>query len=343
MNERLTNHSFLDFSDALTGYRLSNILMLVEQVALFEGLDAQGERAAQICARIGWDPTYGKRFLDCLCSLGLLECADDHYQPSQFSRHFLCRSSPSYQGQTLAFEQQLLHSWQQLQATLRAGQRVFATSDKSAEQLDQAYSRYLGAMDEAAMLRAEEVWQAIPPLADHGRILDLGGGSGAYLATFLSRYPGWLAIYCDLPQVVDSAHHHRLAPLSKRITWCRCNLLDAAASELDAISSASCDVTLLSNLVHCQDFHETTRIIQRAAEKTAPEGLLLIHDFFSDCGWRGALYDLHMMLNTYNGRTYRAQECIAMAATRGFCCHKLQALGSGSTLLLLARTPSALR
>ena len=112
----------------------------------------------------------------------------DHYTPSRFSRNFLCRSSPNFQGRTLRFEQQLHQSWQQLGATLRAGQRVFATGDKTEAQLRQAFGLYLGAMDEAATIRAAELWQMLPTLPQQGRILDLGAGSGAYLAAFLDRY-----------------------------------------------------------------------------------------------------------------------------------------------------------
>ena len=335
--------SFREFSDQLTGYRLSTVLMLLEESALFAFIGDQGESLGSICARIGWDQAYGKRFLDCLCRLGLLELRDDRYAASRLSRAFLCHNSPAYQGHTLRFEQQLLQSWQQLGATLKAGKRVFAAGDKPDEELNQAFSLYLGSMDEAATIRAEELWQTFGPIRQQGLILDLGAGSGAYLAAFLARHPLWRAIYCDLPQVVDSAAHHRLDNDDARISWCRCNLLSEETIELDAIEPGSCDLVLLSNLLHCQGETETNRIVQRAAEKTAPEGLLLIHDFFSDCDWRGALYDLHMMLNTYNGRTYTVQECVDMAAESGFCCHRSQTLVSGSTLLTFARNESMLR
>nr|WP_321465599.1 methyltransferase [uncultured Desulfobulbus sp.] len=326
----------------MTGYRLSSILLLMEEVALFDVVGEQGETGETICSRIGWDRAYGKRFLDCLCRLGLLDLEGASYLPSRFSRTFLCRRSAAFQGQTLAFEQHLHRSWQQLGATLRAGQRVFATENKSETELAEAFRLYLGAMDEAAALRAEELWQAIGPLPPRGCILDIGAGSGAFLAAFLRRHPTWSAMYCDLPQVVDSSNHPRLDPFASRLSWCRCNLLDAGDPEFAALPSSGYDLVLLSNLIHCQSAEENERILQRAVEKTAAEGKLLIHDFFSDCGWRGALYDLHMMLNTYNGRTYPVEECVDMAARCGFGYHISQALHSGSTLLTLARSESVL-
>ena len=336
------SNSFLHFSDGLTGYRLSCVLMLIEEVALFDIIDEQGATSEHICARIGWDRHYGRRFLDCLQRLGLLEFDGALYQPSRFSSMFLCRSGVSFQGKTLQFEQKLHAAWQNLGSTLRAGKRLLTAGDKTEAELQQALALYLGSMDEAAAIRSEELWQALGPLPEQGCILDIGAGSGAYLATFLHRYPGWSAIYCDLPMVVDSSCHHRLDPYSSRITWCRANLLSDAPSPLDDIEPGSCQLVLLSNLIHCQGREETSGLLQRVAQKTSPEGRLLIHDFFSDCGWRGALYDLHMMLNTYNGRTYRVEECVDMAGKSCFCCHTSHTLTSGSTLLIFARSESML-
>ena len=65
--------------------------------------------------------------------------------------------------------------------------------------------------------------------------------------------------------------------------------------------------------------------------------MLVVHDFFTDCGWRGALYDIHMMLNTFNGRTYTLQEIAGLASSAGLCRSVSAQLPSGSAVLVLAR------
>jgi len=339
----LDEADFLAFSDLLTGYRQAEALMLAHGAGIFAAVGREGGEGAAICAQVGWKPVYGERFLRCLCGLGLLERTGSRYTLSGFAARYLLSASEHYQGRTLVFEQQLRHSWQHLAATLETGQRVFATNDKSHEELQQALATYLGAMDEAARIRARELWDALPMDAVSGILLDMGAGSGAFLADFLERYPGWQGIFCDLPEVVSSiALQPPVAGMVGRLNWCACNLLATDDPGLDAINDRTCALVLLSNVIHCQGAAETSLLLYKAAAKTSDQGLLVIHDFFSDTGWRGALYDIHMMLNTYNGRTCPQEEIRAMAASCGFGHHRSRPLASGSTALIFARRPEFL-
>ena len=329
---------FLAFSDLLTGYRQAAVLMLAHEAGIFAAVGREGCTGPELCAKVGWEQVYGERFLHCLCGLGLLRREEARYTLTPFSRTYLAPHAPHYQGQTLLFERQLHQSWQQLEATLTTGQRVFATVDKSPEDLQQALALYLGAMDEAARIRAEELWTALPMSTPTGTILDLGAGSGAFLAAFLEQNPGWSGIFCDLPEVVASAGlHQRLAGVAERLAWCACNLLADEPSPLDAIEDRSCKLVLLSNLIHCQGPTETQLLLAKAAAKTAEHGTVVIHDFCTDTGWRGAVYDLHMMLNTYNGQAYSKEEIVAMATSCGLAHRDCIQLPSGSTALVLAR------
>jgi len=334
----MDDSSYRTFSDLLTGYRLSALLMQAHDSGLFDAMGQEGSDGAELCARLGWDPAYGDRFLRCLCGLGLLRQDGGRYRPGPFAAAYLCSASPQYQGKTLAFERQLQASWEQLTATLGAGERVFATQDKDPRELQKALSTFLGAMDEAARVRAVELWEWLPLAASEGTILDAGAGSGAFLAEFLRRYSSWKGIFCDLQEVVaDSGLHQRLAGIGDRLCWCGCNLLAQDPSDFDLIAPASCDLVLLSNIIHCQGIQETEGLLRKTAAKMKDRGMLVVHDFFTDCGWRGALYDIHMMLNTFNGRTYTLQEIAGLASSAGLCRSVSAQLPSGSAVLVLAR------
>ena len=243
------------------------------------------------------------------------------------------------QRHTLDFERQLFAAWQQLPQTLQAGKRVFATGNKSRQELQQSMILYLGAMDEAAQVRSQEVWKAFTPMTSRGVLLDMGAGSGRYAERFLEKSPDWEVILCDLPEVVSNADVHAcLGKYEEHIRWCAADLIGEDCPELESIDDASCDLVLLSNLIPCQAEVETARLIARGARKMKVGGRLLIHDFFQDVDPQGALYDLHMMLNTYNGRTYRCADIEEITGRNDCVSESRYQLTSGSTLLVFRKT-----
>lgn len=323
---------FRTFTDLLTGYRASQALLLAYRCGLLAQLGPGGKSAEELCTALGWDTAYGRRFLEALCGLGLLVGEDDGYDFAPAMQPLLASDGANRQWHTLEFEAQMFDSWRNLEDTLALGQRVFASGDKSPQELELARERYLGAMDEAARLRAIELWDVVGDLSAQGRLLDLGTGSGAYTRELLLRHPGWTVTCCDLPEVLARPQlHAALAPWQVQLTWIGCNLLEPWPPSLAA--SGPYDLVLLSNLIHCQGREETTALLGRAAVATALEGQVLIHDFFSDHGPHGALYDLHMMLNTYNGRTYTLRELEEMANGVGLVMGSRWRLRSGSTLV----------
>ena len=334
--------SFRAFSDLLTGYRASLALMVAHGSGLFERLGGHPLPATVLCRQLGWEEQYGRRMLECLCAMAILSKTGEGYRIDARVAALLDPASPFYQGAALDFESGLLTGWLQLERTLQAGCRIHGKDTKAPDELDRARKCYLGAMDGAAQIRAKELWDCVEGLPQQGRLLDVGAGSGAFVGEFLQRYQRWSAIYCDLPDIVDNhALHPGLHAYATRVSWCGCNLLSDEPSPWDQIEDHGCDLVLLSNLIHCQGAEETRRLLVKAFAKVAVHGRICIHDFFADGGSQGALYDLHMMINTYNGRTYAIDEILDMlAGTRSFV-HALYRLPSGSSLLVVqGTTPS---
>lgn len=325
---------FRSFTDLLTGYRASQALLVAHRCGLLEQLGGGGRSAEELCTALGWDPAYGRRFLDTLCALGLLQREEEYYDFTPTMRPLLAVDGSNRQWQTLEFEAQMFAAWSHLEETLVAGQRIFAAGDKSPHELKQARDRYLGAMDEAARIRAVELFDGLDDLPSHGRMLDLGTGSGAYVREFLNRHPDWTVTCCDLPEVLNRPQlRESLAPWREQISLIGCNLLATWPPSL--VTTDPYDLVLLSNLMHCQGWEETTVLLGQVAALTKPQGQVLVHDFFCDDSPFGALYDLHMLLNTYNGRTYAGGELEEMAKSQELMMESRWRLASGSTLMRL--------
>ncbi|MBU1172664.1 MAG: hypothetical protein KKD44_24150 [Proteobacteria bacterium] len=328
--------TFRDFQDLLTSYRISCVLLIAHELGIFDALEHGPGHAEDICRKTGMDRAYGLRFLDVLCHLGFLDKENGFLGLSDFSKQFLIKTADSYQGDALVFEKKMVESWQNLSQTLCQGKRVYNVMEKSPEEYRAALGLYLGAMDNVARIRAKELWDRINP-GQGGLILDAGAGSGAFLMEFLKRHPSWRGVFCDLPDVIHLAlDNPEIKPFLNRLDFKAVNFLD----DDQALESVRADIVLCSNVVHCQGRDETQLILSRLVPALAEQGLLLVHDFFIDAGYRGALYDLHMMLNTYNGRTYMTSDLCNMLSPLGLAHHKVLNLSSTSSALVFSKIPT---
>lgn len=303
--------SYKTFCDILTGYRLASVITQAVKTGIIDIVGQDGCSEANIIEATGIKEGEGARFLALLVHNGILERYDERVYLSQFSRKYLHKESASNQRDVLEFEQILADTWNGLDTILYKGQGAL-TTDKSAEEYAYRLNLFQSAMHEAAIVRSKELWDAFPPLADAGVIIDVGAGDGTYLKEFLRRHPHWQAIACDLPEVVvqiaDSA-----------ITSHACNLLDPG--ELKAFITqyrSTASIVVASNIIHCYSKQENAALLEQLKEIVHTDGLLVIHDFFIDGNSFGALYDLHMMVNTFNGRAYNFDDTVQMLADAGF-------------------------
>lgn len=328
--------SYTPCHDLLTAYRFSRILMTAHRLNVFEALGHERLTSWSICMNTGMDHDYGRRFLDTLSEMGLLERTENLYELSEFSRRYFLKGSPFYQGAAIDFEQRLEESWQTLGSALMEGKRVFSTHEKRQEDYEKDLNIYLSAMDNAAVVRASELWNALIARPS-GLILDVGAGSGAFLRTFLKMNQGWRALFCDLDDVVARAQKDPgLAIMKERLGFRICNFLDVEQIGR-ALKSVAADIILISNVIHCQGLIETERMIMSLVPYLAPDGMMVIHDFLTDGGVRGSVYDLHMMLNTMNGRTYHSDEIVRIFKQAGLVRYKRFELPSASSVMVFFR------
>jgi predicted metal-binding protein len=76
------------------------------------------------------------------------------------------------------------------------------------------------------------------------------------------------------------------------------------------------DLILLSNIIHAYGPLEAADILKHFAACLAPGGTIVVHDYIADLHdvdpIKGTLYDLHMLINTYNGRVYKLEEMLSL-------------------------------
>ena len=330
-----SDNSYKTFCDMTTGYRMFRVIGEAINTGIIDLLDDGVRSAEELLAATALQPEAGRRFITLLVNLGLLEEFAGKLYLSRFSKSYLSRSSTLSQRHVLAFEPVLMDNWARLGHVLHDGQGVLI-QERPADELEQRLHLFQQAMGEAAAVRSRELWDTIRHLPEQGTIIDMGAGDGTYLREFLQRHPGWNAIACDLPEVC-----RRMAgqSLPEGLSLYPCNIIDQEEmAVMVERHRGRADLLLFSNLCHCYGNDENQVLLRQAGGLLAEEGLLLIHDFYRDANGEGALYDLHMLVNTFNGRTYSIAQTATLLRGAGFPRHKVIELPSGSLALAATRT-----
>ncbi len=247
--------------------------------------------------------------LNALASLKLVEKRDGMFFNTAASARFFSAGSRDNAQPGLLHIAHIWHRWSMLTESVRTG-----TAVETGRQEDWTQD-FIAAMDHNAKERAGAVVKAV---ATDGikRMLDLGGGSGAYSIAFARALPGLKTEILDLADVVPLTQQYiREAGLSDRITTRVGDMLrDPLGENYDLI-------TILA-ICHMFSSDENRQLFKRAYAALAPKGRLVVQDFILEpsktAPRAAALFSLNMLVNTRAGASYSEPEYAAWLREAGF-------------------------
>ncbi len=315
--------------DLATGYWFSEALFAAVELDIFSRLDPDGSSAARMAQLLELDVRAMERFLEALRSMGLLTLGEGTFYNTKIATRYLVKGKGFYQGHSILWRKYLAAPWGNLREALKAGGRVFEPAPPESEELVERIRGYIRAMDDVARVKVREILPLFESLS--GSILDVGAGSGAVSAGFLERFPDTTATLIDLPHVLDYA-----AELQRhwgdRMFFCPANILEPWPVE-----RKSFDLVLLSNVLHAYAESEASHLVEEAVDCLSPGGLLLVHDFFLEHrSEKAALFDLNMLLNTYNGKVFPAGWVRGLLEGKGLHVTDLIVSGSDTGVIIAA-------
>lgn len=296
----MTNHKMLLEFDAIArGFMESRALLTAIELDAFTAIQ-EGATAGEAATRMGADARATEALLNVMVAIGAATKRDGVFRATPEAARFLAGDSPESLRTAMMHTVNMWERWNTLTEAVRAGTSVFDRK-RTPEQTES----FIAAMDRGGAARAGMVAAALD-LAGKTRVLDVGGGSGAYSIAFARANPSLRCVVFDLEPVTKiAARHIAAAGLEGRVTT---QVGDMLADDL----GAGYDLALLSSILHMLSPEDSIALLRKCHAALAPGGEVVIQDFIlSDdktAPRHGALFALNMLVATTAGNAYSGAE-----------------------------------
>jgi predicted O-methyltransferase YrrM len=294
--------TFDELSQIMRTAQESRTLLTAVELDVFTTVGA-GETAAGVATRLSLNPRATEMLLNALVALGALEKKDGVFHNTSETARYLVAGSPGDSRQALMHVVNGWRLWSTLTDAVRTGNSVMPTVVEAQE--PDRLRAFIAMMHK---LGAVNVGPFIAAVGAQGvnRLLDLGGGSGAYSIAFAQANDSLRAVVFDIPAVTEIASEHIAeAGLADRISTLGGDLLSGEFP-------AGNDLVLLSAIAHMFSETENQNLFRACFQALVPGGRLAVREFILDpdktTPRRAAMFSLNMLVSTRAGASYSEDE-----------------------------------
>jgi (2Fe-2S) ferredoxin/SAM-dependent methyltransferase len=319
-----------DLAEMVRGYMASRVALTAIELGVFTKLAAAPLEGEALAKALSTDPHATTVLADALVALGLLAKKGGAYENAPVAARFLVAGAKDDASTALAHNLSLWETWSTLTEVVRTGNPA-DRPDMDARG-DAWTTPFIAAMHKNAGTRAPAVVNAVG-VAGVKRMIDIGGGSGAYAIAFAKASETLEADVLDLATVTPIARGHiAAAGLAERV---RTKVGDLRA---DALGEGY-DLALLSAICHMLGPDENADLLKRVFAALAPGGRVVIQDHVmapeKTAPRAGALFAINMLVGTPHGGTYSEAEYTAWLRDAGFADVKRVKLPGGPNELVI--------
>jgi len=298
-----------DLYEMTRSYQSSRVLLTALELDVFSAIGS-GASAKNVAKEIHADARATETLLNALTGLGLAEKKNGTFFNSAESARFFATGSRDNARDGLLHIANIWHNWSTLTDAVRAG-----TSVATRKRDDNGVKSFIAAMDRNARERAGAVVKAVGAKGVK-RMLDLGGGSGAYSIAFARAIPELKSEILDVEAVVPLTRENiRKAGLADRIST---RVGDMTRDPL----GKNFDLVLASQICHMFSEDENRKLFKRVYEALAPGGRFVAQDFILEPSKTvpraAALFSLNMLVGTEAGSSYSEPEYANWLRDAGF-------------------------
>ncbi len=292
-------NSSIDFIlDISYAFQKSRILLTACEFEIFSIIGDNGLSSEKIAHKIDTDKIATERLLNALCALDLLIKKDNLYYNTKASMKHLVQGSEEFLG-NMEYIASTWDTWSNLSQTIKTGKSLkFASNDINNIKLIDNYS---AAVFWRASVEANDIVNLIKR-SGAKRILDLGGGMGAYAKALALQNPKAEIILFDIPHVASLAR--------KNIgQWGLDNQIKVMEGNFhtDDIGKGY-DLIFISRVLQLYSIWDNVKLLQKCFDSTTYGGHIVINESIIENDRtqpiQHVIWSLNLLLNSNGGDTY---------------------------------------
>jgi len=295
-----------------SSFQKSRIILSGFELDIFTNIDEAGATNNQIANKLQLDEHACERLLNALVSLSFLTKQNQLFFNTQDSFTFLSKKSPEYLG-GLMHSNHLWNTWSSLTQVIKTGTSAHP-DEINARGEDWLFS-FINAMHDRAKKQAPPQIANID-LSGVKSVLDVGGGSGAYSMSFVSRKPDIEAIVFDLTNVI---------PITKKFIEKEgfTNKIQTYTGDYtkDDLPNGF-DLVFLSAIIHSNSLEVNRDLIKKCFGALNKNGRIIIQDWIMNNDrtqpTSGAIFAINMLVGTEAGDCFTEEEVTDMLNASGF-------------------------
>lgn len=322
--------------EMVQGFWRSGALMAAVELGLFTAVSKGAGTASELASGLDITETNAERLMTACVALELLELSDDgRVSNAPDVERFLVEGSPRYAGPWMLFTKPRWADWGQLSEKLkskqvdRLGKYGEFTVERAREYHKATYSIGMG----AGRRFSRQV-----DLTGRKRVMDLGGGSGAYSIVLTEKFEGLNAVVLDLPAVVVVAKEVIAENgASDRIVAEAC---DFTADPFPT----DCDVAIMASNLPIYSREIIGQVVQKTFDALLPGGEMHLLGETLDDDRRGpvapALWGLSEAISGTTGLAHTNADCVGYFENAGFVDVSMNEFVPGSLARITGFKPS---
>ena len=342
--------AYLDFQyleDLSTAYWYSEILFAAIELKLFMLIDQNQKYSTtqSLAKAAGCKEKELGRLLKALNRLNLIHSFNGTFYNSQSAGIYLVPGKSTYLGDFLLYRRYMKAGWETIvQRVSLDGSTIPRSAGQNNDQDDDYEKKlfnYVQAMDILARQKALEIIKLLEGVDWETPALDVGCGAGAVSRALLQSCAQLSnkksAVLLDLPEVIAAAK--KIYP--NESDWDGIKTIEGDFRKYRFETDQKFGLILMNNFLHAYDEHDARTLLYKAIDLLKPDGLIVIHDYFPDRSGRmlhkGVLYDVNMMLNTFNGSCHDSSLILEWLQKKGLNKIVIRDLNTDSALMIACR------